>query len=217
LQDLTRDDALLQDRDGKTALVHTFSGTPCEGSVRVATRLLQVAPELANVCTFQSGKPAGWTALHCLGNLPKTDATVQYGVAMARLFLEACSPEAVNTRSNKKSTALHFMCQHGHTAMVDLLVRDGRCRFDMADQTGRAPLDTALRHSQEVAEILEAAGAPCLLARPRKRTGGLWTGRDRSNPLHRQYSPGAPSKGSGGKGSAALYYVRITYELVGMI
>jgi len=210
LQDLTRDDVLLQDRDGKTALVHTYSGKPCEGSCRVAEELLRLAPDLANVCTFQSGKPAGWTALHCLGNLPNTDATVTYGGRMARMFLQRCTKDTLNTRSNKKQTALHFMCQHGHADIVRELVKDGRCDYAIPDMTGRAALDTALRHSQEVVEILGNVGAPCLLPRPRKRTGGTWAGRDRSNPLHRQHSPGAQSKGSGGKGSAALYYVRIT-------
>ena len=86
-QEHPAEDLVVRDRDGQTALHFLTYKDPTSEHVEIVSLLLNKCPSLADSVTFMTGKPAGWTALHGLCDLPQTQNTEARLHEIANLIL----------------------------------------------------------------------------------------------------------------------------------
>ena len=126
-EDLHDDDIrATHDADGKGVVIHLFSRRPCEESCRLARRIFDRCPDLADVRTRLNAKPSGWTALHCLSDSANSEDHERWGERMARELLAKCTWETVNARTDKHSTSAHLAVRRGQLGVIKALKWDSR-------------------------------------------------------------------------------------------
>ena len=130
----------VQDRDGLCGLHHLCFREPSRGLLDVIEWHLQRTPNAANLITYMTSKPPGWSCLHHLCDRPLTDGHQQWGEQTARQLLVRCSTATVNAQTNKLATAAHFAARRGHGGVLTAIVRDGRMDWTLEDGQGNAAL-----------------------------------------------------------------------------
>ena len=143
-----------RDRDGKSAIHHAATRL----YVDVVRILLGRLPELSRHWTSALGKPAHWTALHCVADLPFSGRRedVEKSTEIAGRLLEAAPYTIVNGQTNRGATALMLAAARGNRPLVELLLDDGRRDVNIRDfgSPQKTVMDRVSRSGAEIAQLI---------------------------------------------------------------